>query len=377
VIIIKKNVMKKIVTGLAALLAGWITMAQIPLTTAPSGGNKKASVSERIGITDVTIRYDRPGVKGREGKIWGQLVHTGFTDQGFGSSKAAPWRAGANENTTMEFSTDVLIEGQPLPAGKYGFFIAYDPAECTLIFSKNAGSWGSYFYNEAEDALRVKVKPQPLASSVEWLKYEFMNQAENSAIVALQWEKLSVPFTIGVDYVKEQIASFRQELRTEKGFIWQSWNQAAQWCLQRNTNLEEALLWADSATSTGFGGDKSFTAWTTKVLIMQLLGKKDEASGVMEKVLPLGSMNEVHQYARQLIGLKQPKEAFAIFKSNHDKYPNQYTTTIGLARGYSALGDFKNAIRYAEKSLTLVTDQPTKNFIQGLIEKLKEGKDVN
>jgi hypothetical protein len=228
------------------------SFSQIPLTVLPSGGNKKASVTERIGLTDVTIHYDRPGVKGREGKIWGQLIPVGFTDPGFGSSHAAPWRAGANENTTFEFSTDVKIEGQPLPAGKYGFFIAYGPEECTLIFSKNSTSWGHFYYDEKEDALRVKVKPQALDKSVEWLKYEFMDEKENSAVVALQWEKLMIPFTIEADYIKEQIESFRRELRTDRGFIWESWNQAAQWCVQRNTNLGEALLWADSATSTTF-----------------------------------------------------------------------------------------------------------------------------
>src|SRR4030095_9242885 len=112
--------MKKMTALLApGLFLSIISLSQIPLTTAPSGGNKKASVSERIGLTDVTIHYDRPGVKGREGKIWGQLVHAGFIDQGFGSSKSAPWRGGANENTTIEFSTDVTIDGKPLPAGKY------------------------------------------------------------------------------------------------------------------------------------------------------------------------------------------------------------------------------------------------------------------
>ena len=154
--------MKKILTlSLMTILISCIlpcyTNAQ--LTVLASGGNKKASVGERIGLTDITIHYDRPGVKGREGQIWGKLVHTGFADLGFGSAKAAPWRAGSNENTTIEFSTDVTIEGQPLPAGKYGFFIAYDAAECTLIFSKNSSSWGSYYYNDKEDALRVKVKP--------------------------------------------------------------------------------------------------------------------------------------------------------------------------------------------------------------------------
>lgn len=148
----------------------------------------------------------------------GELVHVGFADPEFGTSKSSPWRAGANENTTIEFSTDVLIEGQPLPAGKYGFFIAYDPAECTLIFSTNSGSWGHYFYSEKEDALRIKVKPQALDKTVEWLKYEFSNETESSALLALQWEKLAIPFKIEVDYVKTQIESFRQELRTEKGF---------------------------------------------------------------------------------------------------------------------------------------------------------------
>src|SRR6185369_17651039 len=115
---------------LPALLAS-VLFSNAQLTVLPNGGNKKASVTERIGLTDVTIHYDRPHVNGREGKIWGQLIPVGYTDQGFGTSKAAPWRAGANENTTIEFSTDVKIEGQPLAAGRYGFFVAYDPNECT------------------------------------------------------------------------------------------------------------------------------------------------------------------------------------------------------------------------------------------------------
>src|SRR5882757_3967502 len=163
---------KKTTATLIALLCVTFSFAQ-GLTTPPDGGNKKATVMERIGITDVTIHYDRPGVKGREGKIWGQLVHTGYTDLGFGTSKQAPWRAGANENTTIEFSTDVTVEGQKLAAGKYGFFIAYDPNECTLIFSKNTTSWGSFFYKPEEDALRVKAKPVVTDKNAEWLKYEF------------------------------------------------------------------------------------------------------------------------------------------------------------------------------------------------------------
>ena len=354
-----------------------LTFSQIPLTVLPSGGNKKAMVSEQIGLTKVAINYDRPGVKGREGKIWGQLIHVGFIDQGFGSSKSSPWRAGANENTTIEFSTDVKIEGQDLPAGKYGFFIAYDPNECTLIFSKNSGSWGSYFYNEKEDALRVKVKPVALDKSVEWLKYEFLNETENSATIALQWEKLMIPFKVEADYVKTQLQSFRNELRTDKGFIWQSWAQAADWCLQRNVNLEEALAWADSATSPGFEGNKSFRAWSTKAQLLAKLGKGEEALATMKQVLPNASMIEVHQYGRQLLAQKKNKEALEIFKSNYDKNPNQFTTLMGLVRGYSANGDYKNALKYANQALPLAPDTNNKNNVTAMIEKLKEGKDVN
>src|SRR4051812_47906032 len=150
----------KTINILAAVLIS-ATTAMGQLKAPPSGGNKKASVSEMIGITDVVIHYDRPGVKGREGKIYGtSIVHNGFIDLGFEGK--APWRAGANENTTIEFSTDVKIEGKDLATGKYGFFIAYDANECTIIFSRNSSSWGSYYYDPAEDALRVNVKPVTL-----------------------------------------------------------------------------------------------------------------------------------------------------------------------------------------------------------------------
>lgn len=368
--------MKKISSLFTLLSLSILSFSQIPLTVLPSGGNKKAFVGERIGLTDVTIHYDRPGVKGREGKIWGQLVHTGFTDQGFGNSKSAPWRAGANENTVFEFSTPVKINGETLPAGRYGFFIAYDPNESTLIFSKNSTSWGSYFYDEKEDALRIKVQPRPLDKSVEWLKYEFRDETENSATIAMEWEKLSFPFKIEVDYINEQLASFRRELRTERGFMWESWNQAAQWCLQHNVNLEQAAQWADSATSTNFGGDKSFGAWSVKAQLLEKLGRGDEAAQVMKASMAFANMNEIHQYGRLLIQQKKPKEALEIFQTNFKKNPNQFTTLIGLMRGYSANGDYKNALKYGNQALPL-SPAAQKAGVEGMLQKLKEGKDVN
>jgi tetratricopeptide (TPR) repeat protein len=349
------------------------------LTTPPDGGNKKAMVGERIGITDVTIHYDRPGVKGREGKVWGQLVHTGYADLGFGTSKAAPWRAGSNENTTIEFSTDVKIEGQLLAAGKYGFFIAYDPHESTLIFSKNSTSWGSYFYRDAEDALKVKVKPVAIDKSVEWLKYEFMNETDNSATIALSWEKLMIPFKVEVDLDKLQLESFRRELRGERSFSpgWQSFYQAARYTADRNTALEEGLKWADQAISDPFVGDANFQTLSTKAEILAKLGRNSEADTLMKKALPMGNMQQIHQYGRQLLAQKKNKEALEVFKMNNQKNPTQFVTLMGLIRGYSANADYKNALKYANLALPLAPGQQAKTQVETMIQKLKDGKDVN
>lgn len=373
--------MRKILTALSCCFCIFCLVissaAQITLTQLPSGGNKKAWVGEQVGLTDITIHYDRPAVKGREGKIWGELVHTGYIDQGFGNSKAAPWRAGANENTAIEFSGDVKIEGQPLSAGKYGFFIAYDKAEPTLIFSKNADSWGSYYYDPKEDALRVKVKAIPSSVNTEWLKYEFSDQTENSATISLLWEKLRIPFKVEVDYVKDQIASFRKELRSERGFYWLAWDQAAQWALQHNTNLEEALLWSDSATGRTFGGDRVFQTHATRAQILNKLGRAADADAEMKKALPLASMQDLHQYGRQLLQQKKNKEALEVFKTNYQKNLGQFTTLMGMVRGYSANADYKNALKYAKLALPLAPDQPNKTSLENSIKKLEAGQDMN
>ena len=153
----------------------------------------KAGVTQHIGAsTDITISYSRPGVKERT--VWGELVPYGMTQ---GKDRLIPWRAGANENTTFETSTDILVEGKELKAGKYGLHMIPEKDEWTIIFSNNNSSWGSYSYNPDEDALRVKVKPQE-AGFQEWLLYGFDDLSDTSATAFLQWEKLKVPFKITV-----------------------------------------------------------------------------------------------------------------------------------------------------------------------------------
>lgn len=367
---------KKLSLAFFALFISCLSFSQILFTIA-DGGNKKASVSERIGITDVTINYDRPAVKGREGKIWGELVHKGFTDLGFGTSKAAPWRAGANENTTFKFSTDVMVEGNPLHAGSYGFFIAMGDGEATLIFSNNYTSWGSFFYDPKEDALRVTVKTVALTESVERLKYEFMDEKENSATAALIWEKLKIPFKIEVDYVKTQLESFRNELRNEKGFRWEAWLEPVNFCVQRNTNLEEALQWSDYAISGPFVGQKNFKTLNAKASVLYKLGRNAEADSLLKLAMPMASMQELHNYGRQLLREKKPAQALEAFKLNARKNPDVFTTNMGLMRGYSANGDFKNALKYANAALPQASDKLNKDAIEGFIKMLKEGKDIN
>ncbi|MEO6636825.1 MAG: DUF2911 domain-containing protein [Ginsengibacter sp.] len=346
------------------------------LTMPPNGGNKKASVSERIGITDVTIHYDRPGVKGREGKVWNGLVHTGYMDLGFGTSKRAPWRAGANENTTITFSTPVTVEGKPLAAGTYGFFIAMGDGEATLIFSNSNASWGAFFYDSTEDALRVLVKTQPHSESVEWLKYEFMNETDNSATIALEWEKLKIPFKVEVDYPKTQLALMKDELRSSRGFQPEIWVQAAQFAADNN-DLEDAIKWSDYSINGVFVGQKNFQTLSTKATILNKQGKSAEADAVMKEAMPLANMNELHQYGRQLITQKKPKEALEAFKINAQKNPNDFTTNVGLARGYSANGDYKNALKYVKLALPLAPDKANKDALGKMVEMLGEGKDIN
>jgi len=372
--------MKKLLKSCLLLLVAQLAFAGIvkaQLITLPRGGNKTASVSEQIGLTNVTIHYSRPGVKKREGHIWGELIPVGFTELGYGAKKPAPWRAGANENTTIEFTTDVKVEGHDLPAGRYGFFVAYGPDECILIFSKNSTSWGHFFYDPAEDALRVNVKPVKTDKSVEWLKYEFTDQTPSSATVQLQWEKLMIPFRIDVDVIKTQIASFRKELRSDKALPgnWMAWYQAASYCATNKTNLEEGLLWADSALSATFGGNRNFDVWQTKAAILDSLGRKAEAAEAMKSAMPFMDQIQGYTYGYNLLLAKQTKEGYAVMKMVYDKYGNTLFTNIGMASAYSAMGDYKKALEYAQKALPFAKGG-NKAEIQRNIRDLQNGKDM-
>jgi tetratricopeptide (TPR) repeat protein len=353
-----------------------LTFAQ--LTTVPNGGNKKASVSEQIGLTNISIHYNRPGVKGREGKIWGTSVaHYGLQNLGFGTAESSPWRAGANENTYITLENDVKIEGKPLAAGSYGIHMILGEDETTVVFSKNYTAWGSFFYNPEENALQVTVKNQSLNESVEWLRFSFVNQTENSADIALDWEKRRIAFKVEVDLKATQLASFKRELQGPLGFDYRGFVQAAQYCVQNNFELDQALVWAEIAVSTPFIGEANFATLSTKAQVLAKLGKMEESEKIMKEAIPFGAVNDIHMYARQLLGQKKVKEAFDLFQMNYKKEPKSFMTNFGLARGYSAKADFKNAQKYMKVAVELAPDPGSKQQAERLLDMLINKKDIN
>ena len=367
----------------AALVATSAGAFAQSITLPPSGDNQRSEVIQQIGLVRVSLEYSSPDVHGpngddRRGKIWGTLVPYGIHDLGFNNRKG-PWRAGANENTVFTVSHPVKIEGQPLAAGKYGLHMLAGETEWTLIFSKNASSWGSFSYDASEDALRVKVKPEK-APYREWLTYDFFDRRSDRATVALMWEELRVPFTITVDDMPGlYIANMRRELRNMPGFRWQEWNNAAQYCLQVNRNLDEALTWADNASSMPGVGVVNFTTLSTKAQILDKLSRSAEAATVMAKAmeLPNALPVEIHMYGRRLQIEGKNKEASDVFRRNAKRFGDVWPVHVGLARAHSADGDYKTALKHAEIALTQAPDELNRKNLQDAVVRLKQGQDMN
>ncbi|HLY19034.1 MAG TPA: DUF2911 domain-containing protein [Bryobacteraceae bacterium] len=366
--------------SLGAALCGSL-FAQPPLTLPPSGNNQKASVTQFIGPVKVTIDYSSPAVHGpngtdRRGQIWGKLVPYGMTDLGFLGGKLSPWRGGANENTVFAVSDPVIVEGQALPAGKYGLHFIPGQEEWTVIFSKNSSAWGSFFYDEGQDALRVKVKPAKHEYR-EWLAYEFTTRRPAEATAEMQWEELSVPWNIKVENVNEiYITKVRQELTGGNGFNPQSYDNAALFCVQSGTHLEDGLAWADAAIKTPFIGLTNFATLSTKAQVLAKMGRDDESEKIMQTAVHLPSTTalEIHQYGRQLLTAKKTQEALEIFKLNASRNGDAWPVNVGLARGYMAVGDYKKAAEYAQKAAAQAPDNQNKQNLEAMAKSLSEGK---
>lgn len=256
--------------------------------------SQKASVMQTIGVTDVTITYSRPGVKGRT--IWGDApaasaAGTGTLDGQSRSKDIAlvpnghVWRTGANEATLFEVTDNVMVNGQPLPAGRYSLHTIPAKDEWTIIFNKDDGQWGSFTYDEKKDVLRVKAKPEWETHSKEWLEFWIDPVDESSLKVNLRWEKVRVPFTVEVKDVKAlTLQKARASVAAAKPDDFQTRAQAASFGLQNKLNVEEAMGWLDESIKI----KPTFGNLGLKARTLAEQGKTAEAIAAGEKAIQLG-----------------------------------------------------------------------------------------
>jgi TolA-binding protein len=327
-------------------------MAQAPQLTLPQP-SPSASVTQQVGVTEITIAYHRPAVGKR--KIWGDLVPYDEV-----------WRAGANENTTIHFSSPVTMGGKRLNAGTYGLHMIPTTKDWTIILSNMSTAWGSFSYDQKEDAVRLTASPTA-ANFEESLEYRFENPTENSVSVVLQWEKIQVAFPITVDTKAVALESLKGQLRGLGRFFWQDWNQAAQWLLRNNYDLDQGLAWADRSIDI----QPTFQNLRTKASFLEKKGDTKGAADLRARAMPLANEGDINNLAYQLLAEKKYDEALALFRKNVKEHPDSSNVYDSLGEALAATGDKKGAIENYTKALSLSNDAADKKRIGGILARLK------
>jgi hypothetical protein len=339
--------------SLASLGHAQTVMLDLPLQS------QHAVVTQRIGITDITVNYHRPLVNSRQ--IWGKVVPYGEV-----------WRAGANENTTVTFTDPVTIEGQPLAKGTYGLHLIPGENQWTVIFSNMSTAWGSFSYKQEEDALRVTVKPQT-AEFHDALTYDFDDVKPDSATVTLRWDKVAVPFKVAVKVNDTVEASIHRQIRGLNQYYWESWDDVASYFLSTKTNLDEALKDEDLSIQA----EERYENLMNKSRILEAMDRKDDATAARNNALEKASAQQLYFYGRQLQSEKKQEEAFAVYRSNAKKFPDYWTSHVGLARVYSGQGDFDKAVKEIQAALPGVPDNANKSNLEKYVKRLQSKDDIN
>lgn len=329
-----------------SLSAGAAALAQ-PALKFPDA-SPKATVTQTVGMTDIAIAYNRPAVNKR--KIWGGLV-----------PYKEVWRAGANENTTISFSSPVTVAGKPLAAGTYGLHMLPTETDWTIAFSTQHNAWGSFSYDAKEDAVRITVQPRT-AEFAERLSYRFDDPTENSVTAVMHWEKLEVPFAIAVDTKTVTLASIREQLRGLPRFFWQGWNQAARWALRNDGNIDEALAWSDESLKI----NENFQNLRVKAGLLEKKGDAKAASALRERSLKLATEVDMNAYGYQLLGEKKVDEALDVFKKNVKDHPGSWNVYDSLAEAYAAKGEKKLATEMYAKALQLAPEAQKKRINEAI-----------
>lgn len=336
--------LKKYYTTSVLLLISVFAFAQFHTLNIPHS-SPEVQESQKLGVTNITISYSSPSVKGRD--VWN---NPNVIPQ---NGNPIAWRAGANMNTTIDFSTDVLIEGQLLKAGTYGFHVIPKGEVFTLLFAHNNNQWGSYYLDVDKDVtLSVDVISVESPFS-EQMDFEFLDRTENSLTIGLEWANRRLPFKVEVDLNTTTIESFRSELRGINTYHWQAWNDAANWCFNHDTNLEEALEWANRSINGGYGGfsaDKNLRNLGTKIKILQKLNKnKDLQATLLEAKSLYATSHDANDFGIFLLRNGYYKDAYDYNNEKFKQYPDAWS--IQLNRGLSQyfLGNIKASVKDIKK----------------------------
>jgi tetratricopeptide (TPR) repeat protein len=347
--------------ALAAIATLWavapVARAQSALLDLPRD-SQHALIVQKIGITNITINYHRPLVKGR--KVFGTLEPYGKV-----------WRAGANENTTIDFSDPVTVEGKPLAAGLYGLHMIPGENEWTVIFSKAATAWGSFSYDQKEDALRVTVKPAA-SEFHEALTYDFDDPKPNGATITMRWDKVAVPFKVEVNTGEVVAASLEKQLRGRSQYEWQAWDEAATYLADNKGNPEETLKYAKQSIQL----EERFENLITEARALDLLNRKDEATTIRNKALSTGTVLQVHIYGRTLQIQGKQDQAFEIYRANIKKFPDNWLTHAEASRLAVAKGDYDTAVKEMKLAAAGSPEQ-NKAGIEAVVKRLEKKEDIN
>lgn len=315
-----------------------------------------ATVSQTVGLTEITVDYHRPSVAGRE--LWGGLVPYGEV-----------WRAGANENTTITFSHPVAIEGEPLAAGTYGLHMVPGESEWQVAFSRAHRSWGSFTYDPGEDALRVTVTPRPAPFFAEQLGYEFADVTRDGATLALHWGDLRVPLAVTTDTPAIVLASLEDELRGVGQFQAQSWQQAAFYAFQNELGDERALEWIERSVTMQPG----LINLNIKARILDRMGRGEEMAAAIARAEALAaSENDVNLLGYTFLQTGDVERAVATFERNVREHPESWNVYDSLGEGYAAAGRTADAVEQYSKALEMAPEAQH-GRIGGILDRLRGG----
>ncbi len=317
--------MKRSIVGAVFLMMCFLStavLAQLPVSLTLPQASPKETRSITIGFTTMSFEYNSVGIKGRE--IWGGLVPYGEV-----------WRTGANKNTLFTVTDDVLVNGQKLKAGSYGMHTIPGEEEWVIIFSNFSEAWGSYFYDESEDALRIKVTPEEMDSKYEWMKFSFSDYTNTSVDISLKWAHLKVPFKVEIP-METTFAHIENQFRTLPAFSWQGWVQGATYLQNNDYKLDVALEWAARALQ---------------------IDRSVQTLGLHAKLLVLNEQKEK--------GLEQAAEM-------RKEWSSDWRAHYSAAEVYEEAEELKKAEEAYKQAKELASDDRTKQVLQRRIDSLKE-----